>query len=484
MNTRGHTYLQLVTYRLVWTIAPLLAGLSLAAEARGGEGAAGGMEHPERRSSVGLVQAGLAKVDITPEEPIRLSGYGAREEESRGIGRRTWVRALALGRDAKGPALILSVEVVGIPEGLRNRVARRLADRTALTRSAVTVTATHTHAAPHLKGVLPFLFGEPLPPDHRKRVDAYTRRLEELLMEAARKALADRTPSRLSWGEGEVGFAVNRREIENGRWTGFGVNPDGPVEHDLPVLRIAGPDGETRGVLVSYACHATTLSGAYNRVHGDWPGAAAARIEEANPGAVALVAIGAGADANPQPRGKLDHVRRHGRVVAREVARVLESSLTPLSRAPATAFRRIRVPLAKVPTRKELKGRAREDGAEGLYARTVLDTLGPGEELPGSFSYPIQTWTFGEQLAMIFLAGEVATGYSVRLKRELDAERLWVTAYANAAPCYIATRAMIDQGGYEVEGSMAFYGKPSRLARAAEKRIITSVRRLVPNSYY
>ena len=53
----------------------------------------------------------------------------------------------------------------------------------------------------------------------------------------------------------------------------------------------------------------------------------------------------------------------------------------------------------------------------------------------------MQTWTFGDSLAMVFLPGEVVVDYSLRLKSELDAPRLWVTAYANDTPVLHPVRA-------------------------------------------
>ncbi len=31
-------------------------------------------------------------------------------------------------------------------------------------------------------------------------------------------------------GAGTVGFAANRRVLKKGKWVGFGVNPNGPVD--------------------------------------------------------------------------------------------------------------------------------------------------------------------------------------------------------------------------------------------------------------
>ncbi|MFM8336163.1 MAG: hypothetical protein ACKODK_11420, partial [Opitutaceae bacterium] len=50
------------------------------------------------------VPVGAARIDITPELPIRLSGYTNRPAEADRVGARLHARALAIGGDAEGPA--------------------------------------------------------------------------------------------------------------------------------------------------------------------------------------------------------------------------------------------------------------------------------------------------------------------------------------------------------------------------------------------
>ena len=51
----------------------------------------------------------------------------------------------------------------------------------------------------------------------------------------------------------------------------------------------------------------------------------------------------------------------------------------------------------------------------------------------------MQTWCFGDDLAMVFLGGEVVVDYSIRLNDMFDSDRLWINAYSNDVPCYIAS---------------------------------------------
>src|SRR5690242_19374391 len=74
--------------------------------------------------------AGAAQVDITPEYPIRLSGYGNRTNVNTGITQRLFASALAIGSDDEGPAVLVTVDNCGVPGAMREEVVRRLASNT------------------------------------------------------------------------------------------------------------------------------------------------------------------------------------------------------------------------------------------------------------------------------------------------------------------------------------------------------------------
>ena len=435
---------------------------------------------PTRTSSgEPLLPAGVAAIDITPEEPIRLTGYGNRSSPAGVVAQRLFAKAMAFGGDGERPAVLITTDVIGMSSRVTEELAKRLAPA-GIERGHLAITSTHTHTGPSLAPVLPFIFSSPITPEQQRVVERYTGQLTDKLERVAREALADRRPARVSWGQGTAGFAAHRRVMKDGKWAAFGIDPKGPVDHDLPLLAVRAPDGALRAVLISYACHATTFEARENFVHGDWPGMAQQIIQQRHPGAIALVAIGAGADANPNPRGGgMADVERHAREVAAEVDRLLATALRPLTSTPAGRFRYIDLAFSRIPTRQEWEGEAKQKGARGLFARAVLDRLNRGEPLSPTVPYPVQTWRFGRDLSMIFLGGEVVSEYGLRLKRELGGSRPWVNAYSNDVSFYVASRRMIPEGGYEVESSMVYYGQPAPLAAGTEDQIVRAVRELL-----
>ncbi len=426
---------------------------------------------------------GIARVDITPKYPVRLSGYSSRRSESEGVEQRLWAKALAIEGEGGGPAVMVSVENCVVPDAVTEEVARRLKRKAQVPRPRFVLCMTHTHTAPCLKGAIPTMFGEPIPDDHQARIDRYTAELTDHLEKAALAALADRRPGRLAWAQGKATFATNRRVVKSNGRRALGVDPKGPVDHALLMLRVTDAAGKPVAVVVNYACHCTTLSGEFNRICGDWAGYAQEDIEREHPGITCLITIGCGADADPQPRTGLDYAKQNGRAIAEEVDRLLGGTFRPITGALTCSFERIKLPFGKIPDRAEWERRAKAGDRIGYHAKAQLDRLDRGEALQTELDYPVQTWTFRDDLAMVFLAGEVVVDYALRIKREHDARRLWVTAYANDVPCYIPSRRILAEGGYEAEGAMVYYDRPTRLSPKVEDLILAAVKRLLPAGF-
>ncbi len=429
---------------------------------------------------------GVAKVDITPDFPVRLAGYSSRKDESQGVAGRLWAKALAIGGDeGQGPMVLVTIDNCTVPTKGVSTLGSRLRTRAGVRRERFVVCATHTHSAPRLQKHRKQYWYDATP-EHQENIARYTRQLCQWIEQVSFSALASRKPGRLAWAEGSLDFAANRRVLREGKWTGFGVNPDGPVDKNMPMLRVTDVDGKLMAVLVNYACHCTTLGGKFNQIHGDWAGSAQKEIEADHPGAVAMVSIGCGADANPNPRGSLDDAEKHGRSVADEVKRLLRGKLIPLDSLPTARDTLVKLPLATLPTRNELVRRIETtdpDARLGAHARDMLRLVDRDGKLPGAIQYRVTAWSFGNRLAMVFLPGEVVVDYALRLKRELDGSRLWITAYANDVPCYIASKRLLGEGGYEADRSMLFDGFPTRLSPKAENLLLDGIRELVPPSF-
>ena len=114
---------------------------------------------------------GASSVDVTPKFAVRLSGFGFRRAESEGVTQKIWAKALAVDDGQAGPAVLVTVDNLGVPWPMVQTVVRRLREKTGLNQERFAVTATHTHTAPMLSGVAPTLFGQSIPVAHQRRID-------------------------------------------------------------------------------------------------------------------------------------------------------------------------------------------------------------------------------------------------------------------------------------------------------------------------
>src|SRR5689334_10285891 len=114
-----------------------------------------------RGTFAGPIPVGVAKVDITPDGPIRLNGFLVREMESKGVQQRIWAKALAIGSDQgeQGASVLVTIDNLGIPDAITQEVASRLKAKAGLKREQLAIGASHTHTAPCLKGITPNIFG-------------------------------------------------------------------------------------------------------------------------------------------------------------------------------------------------------------------------------------------------------------------------------------------------------------------------------------
>ena len=437
-------------------------------------------------------KTGTAVADITPEMPMWMAGYGNRTRPGDQVAQRLCAKALAL-EDARGKvAVLVTTDVLGIPKLVRSAVEKRITTEFGLPGSHLLINASHTHTGPEIR-VIDTSFGRQ-DSARLERVLKYRQELEDKIVRVVGEALARRQPARVAFSQARAGFAMNRREnysLPKGDVrSGKVPNPDGPVDHDVPVLEITDAAGKLTAVLFGYACHNTTLDG--YAFTGDYAGFAQAHLEASHPGAVALFMSGCSGDQNPHPRRDqiaglkpLELASHHGRALAVAVEAALQAFPRPLESRLESVLEDVALDYLPVPNREELQARLKSaDRTERENAQVILERLDREGSLPKQYAYPIQVMRLGA-LTMVGLASEVVVDYSLRLKRELPGP-LWVSAYNNDFMGYMPSHRVWLEGGYEGGGSLVFTSSslyrgavhPNIWAPTLEERIIAKVHEL------
>jgi len=235
------------------------------------------------------LRAAAVRADITPQNSQWLLGYQARQSD--GVHDRIYHRVLAL--EAAGtPFYLISTDVCLFSPNFYDTVMHELQARTGIDPTHVWWSVTHTHAAPEIG-----------PPDMYKallgRSDhdwdrAYTTSVTDALIDAVKAARDKLEPARLSFATTTANANINRRARDVDGKISLGLNPDGPVDRQVNLMRLQRPDGSPIALVINYAMHGTVMSGQNLKISGDAPGVVAAYVEEQLGGTVLYVNGAAG----------------------------------------------------------------------------------------------------------------------------------------------------------------------------------------------
>jgi hypothetical protein len=417
-------------------------------------------------------KAGVAREDITPTEPIWLAGYAGREKPAESVAQHLFVKALAL-RDASGAVtLIITADTIGTPRWFNDALAARIEKELKIPRERFLFACSHCHNTPVVAGCLNDMYG--LAGKSEEVVQAYAKFFLQKSFEAAQAALQNMEDAKLSYATSECFIMGNRRQF-GPKGVGFGINPNGLLDHEVPVLRVNRPDGTLRAVVFGVACHNTT-PGPTLEISGDWSGYAEENLEHTYHGLTALFITGCGADANPNPRGTQILARSHGLEVAGAVARAINEPGRPVTGEIKAAFDRVALPLDKTPDAAYYQEKAKEKPlATQRYAQRHLGMISRGEPLATEYVAPEQVLRFGSTFTLAAMSGEVVVDYAYRLRREMPDERVWAAGYCNDVFAYVPSMRILTEGGYEADYSIIYYGLPTRFAPAVEDTLVNKI---------
>jgi hypothetical protein len=304
-----------------------------------------------------------------------------------------------------------------------------VADGTGTPRSHIMVAASHNHSGPKWEA-------EP----------AWNRQVVKDVTAAVTAAARDMRPVNIGYAEERIDFNINRRQIIEGRAV-VRLNPDGPCDHRVKVLRF--DDGKTLdpvAVLMHAACHpcvftwgdkwTTPHAEGYPKMSADFPGEAKAFVEKVyGANTTALFLQGCAGDIRPNLPG---HPYRCGdEADIRWCGRDLGCATVKAADRAAVREEVIRRP-AVYPIRCATKVITVPSVKKGETVRCELQAMKIGPYL------------------FLTLPGEPFVEYGFRLEKAIaDRAVPIVVGYANGNIGYICTARAFKEGGYEPNNSQS-----------------------------
>jgi neutral ceramidase len=257
----------------------------------------------------GVFRAAVVKVDITPDGPKMLLGYQARK--SVGVHDHLYHRIIIMD-DGVHQFYLVSSDICVISPSEYDHVASLLTKRLGIDPLDFWWSLTHTHSAPEL-GVpgLPAVFmGE----RYKHDVDtAYTSFVEQQLINGIIEARQKLVAAKFGIGWGFSQANINRRAIGIDGKASLGMNPDGPVDRRIGLMRLDKTDGTPLALIANYPIHGTVMSGDNLEISADVPGEISEYVEEKT-GVPLLFINGAAGNLAPvystYPNAKAGHLKQ------------------------------------------------------------------------------------------------------------------------------------------------------------------------------
>jgi len=378
------------------------------------------------------LKAGVARIDITPDKPVTLSGYAGRKGLSTGVHDPLSARVLAF--EAAGKRLVLvSLDIIGFYGGTDEYLRSALLKEFNLQPSELFLSAIHTHAAP-----TPTIDRER---GHENNV-AYMEGLRGKLLEVVRQALGRMEAASLGLGVGYCPIGSNRRELRlNDKGESsivLGRNPYGPTDKEVLVMKVAKADGTPLAVAFDYATHGTSLGFDNYTVSGDVLGLAEQFVEKIlGSEVVAPAFVGASGNIDPWYRvlpkfneepGWVPEPVLLGTFLGEEVVHVY----------------------------RDIKQTGPADKVATNWATLQLPAK-PGDDVaadksPKTMPFVISVARVGD-VAFVGLGGEVLTEIGLAIKAGSPCPHTFVITHCNGAAGYLAPKELHVQGGYEVTSS-------------------------------
>ena len=269
-----------------------------------------------------IVRLGMATTDITPPVGIyhRLWGAASHERAS-GVHRPLRAEVLVIGPASGSEIHFVRVQLdhVGFVDVQHQAFVDKIHAATKVSRNRIVISCSHTHSGGwYVPDRIPLPGGE--------LIEGYLASLGDKLQECASRAVADLAPAVLEYTTARCAMAADRNCWDDANQIHVcGYNP-GVASPDLvTTIRISGDDGRSRGTIVHYACHPTTLGWESSVISPDFVGALR-EVVERQTGVPCVYFQGASGDLGPRDGfvGDIAVADRNGRAVGFAALSALE----------------------------------------------------------------------------------------------------------------------------------------------------------------
>lgn len=415
----------------------------------------------------------LMKEKITPDISVKQAGYAARDHKSIGVHDDTYA-SIAL-MQANETVVIIALDVCFGDRKFAYGIKKAINEKYGLAQDKIIISYSHTHSAVGITGeefpedADPELMGASKPagdkedPDYTEAIRYYNI-VKGKIMNMLEEGFKNLTEGNIYFCRGRSKFGVSRRypSPEGILWRPY--YGEDSMDEDLQLFKFVDRNDKIRGLLYNYACHPTSLGSDNYYISADFPGVVRRILEEKNKGMTAIFLQGCGADIKPYVTDNgekfknctYEELEAGGESLANDIQKCIDGAgWRKIDAALKTGFSLVKLytevwnesewmSVLNGPNEPEYRKRAIRKKLEDMKVKK------PGNYLPYYISY----LRLDDQTCMICLECEVVSDIGKEIKR-LFCEDVIVLGYSNSIACYIPTKKVLQQGGYERDSFMS-----------------------------
>jgi neutral ceramidase len=378
------------------------------------------------------IQAGTARRDITPREPLPMWGYGDRHDAlSQGVLDPLYADALVIQADGRKIAIV-GLDLGRSPaEASLQRIRRRIQEQGGIEDSIIA--GSHTHHGPVLE-----LTGEA--GKGQGRFDAalrYYEQMEDGIVAAILEANAKLAPARIAVGSTQLeGFNRNRQTK---------IEPKAS-DRELAVMRFDNAAGKPVAIVVNFAAHPTMLPANTLRFSADYVGALKAEVTRET-GAAAIFLQGAAGD---QSVNASQGYEAFGQALGREVVQLANSLDAHEAVHAALDCREERF---RFDSRTDFANpRVRAAFEKAFFPELIPNYL---DEYADGIRPRLTVALLDGEIALVAVSGEFFSNHAIRLKQRARVKQLFFVGYANGYHQYFPTIEAVAEGGYGADNAVS-----------------------------
>lgn len=277
----------------------LVLGLCACGSGSGAQGNAGNQGGGDSGLAEGQLLAGYSKVNITPEDPVPLSGFGNTDQRiSTGFTEYIWATCVAVTDASGNTAIFIGLDLVSTSATVFTTLREAIAEKLEIPQSNVVLSASHMHSGPDMDSQL-------------LSIQRYLPLFSQYIMTVVEEAMADRAPADLyiSSIETEGLNFVRRYVLEGNIYAGYQsdisesglaiIGHESDADGELQLLKFDRAEDKTDILMANFQTHPHRGDGSSNTlINANLVGAFRDAMEE-RMGYDVLYFTGASGNINP-----------------------------------------------------------------------------------------------------------------------------------------------------------------------------------------